>query len=138
MKRRAVKNFRRRNARPIYVWSDMFDPHHNAGKTGRYYLVRGDGPWYGSWRGLDKDIVVVNWNSAPEKRSDSMKHFAGLGIRQILAGYYDGPVAAIDGWLRDSDQVKGIEGVMYTTWRSNYDDLENFAAELQQPRGAHK
>ena len=29
----------------IYVWSDMFDPYHNAQKTGRYYLVKGDGPW---------------------------------------------------------------------------------------------
>ena len=26
--------------KPVYVWSDMFDPHHNAGRTGRYYLVK--------------------------------------------------------------------------------------------------
>ena len=51
--------------KPIYVWSDMFDPHHNAAKTGRYYLVKGDGPWYGSWKGLDKDVMIVNWNSNP-------------------------------------------------------------------------
>ena len=42
--------------KPIYVWSDMFDPYHNAAKTGRYYLVKGDGPWFGSWKGLDKDV----------------------------------------------------------------------------------
>ena len=54
--------------KPIYVWSDMFDPSHNAQKSGRYYLVKGDGPWYGSWKGLDKDVVIVNWNSDPGKR----------------------------------------------------------------------
>ena len=83
--------------KPVYVWSDMFDPSHNAQKAGRYYLVKGDGPWYGSWKGLDKDVVIVNWNSAPDKRSESLRHFAGLGHRQILAGYYDGPVGAIRG-----------------------------------------
>src|SRR5262249_10240432 len=34
----------------IYVWSDMFDPNHNAHKD--YYLVRGD--LSGSWEGLSK------------------------------------------------------------------------------------
>ena len=33
----------------IYVWSDMFDPYHNARDD--YYLVRGD--LAGSWKGLD-------------------------------------------------------------------------------------
>ena len=33
----------------VYVWSDMFDPFHNAKKTDPYYLVKGDGPWQGSW-----------------------------------------------------------------------------------------
>jgi hypothetical protein len=37
----------------IYVWSDMFDPHHNAHKD--YYLVRGDltGSW--EWTGQGRD-----------------------------------------------------------------------------------
>src|SRR5256885_348319 len=33
----------------IYVWSDMFDPNHNA--HGNYYLVRGN--LTNSWQGLD-------------------------------------------------------------------------------------
>ena len=119
------------SGKPIYVWSDMFDPTHNAQKTGRYYLVKGDGPWYGSWRGLDKDVVIVNWNSAADKRSASLRDFADLGNRQILAGYYDGPVEAIRGWLKDGRQISGIIGVMYTTWQQQYRDLEAFAAELQ-------
>jgi hypothetical protein len=119
--------------KPIYVWSDMFDPLHNAGKTGRYYLVRGEGPWYDSWRGLDKKVTIVNWNSAPDKRVNSLKHFAELGNHQILAGYYDGPVSAIDGWLHDARQIHGLTGVMYTTWKSQFTDLEKFAAELDKP-----
>jgi hypothetical protein len=118
--------------KPIFVWSDMFDPHHNAGKTGRYYLVRGDGPWSGSWKGLDRDVIVVNWNSDPRKRVASMKHFAALGNRQILAGYYDGPPAAIAGWLRDAKDIPGIVGAMYTTWRHQYGDLESFTERLNK------
>ncbi len=94
----------------IYVWSDMFDPSHNAVPTGRYYLVKGDGPWYGSWKGLDNDVVIVNWNSDPAKRAASLRHFASQGKRQILAGYYDVPVDAIAGWLRDGRQVSGVDG----------------------------
>jgi hypothetical protein len=116
--------------KPIYVWSDMFDPYHNAAKSGRYYLVKGDGPWSGSWEGLPKDVTIVNWNSAPRKRVSSLAHFAERGHRQILAGYYDGPVAAIDGWLNDSRGLPGVCGVMYTTWRHQFRDLERFAERL--------
>ena len=116
--------------KPIYVWSDMFDPYHNAKATGRYYLVKGDGPWHGSWKGLDKDVIIVNWNSRPASRLESMRHFAQLGHRQILAGYYDGPVDRIDGWFRDARNVPGVIGVMYTTWQHRYDDLEAFSARL--------
>jgi hypothetical protein len=117
--------------KPIYVWSDMFDPFHNAAKAGKYYLVKGDGPWYNSWKGLPKDVGVLNWNSAPDKRIDSLRHFAELGHRQILAGYYDGPPDAIRGWLSDAAQFRGIAGVMYTTWQHRFDDLEKFIAEVE-------
>ena len=62
----------------IYVWSDMFDPRHNAHKD--YYLVRGD--LTGSWAGLDKDVVIVNWNF--DKRNESLKWFAERGHRQLM------------------------------------------------------
>ena len=37
---RCADLIRREDAgKPIYVWSDMFDPFHNAGKSGRYYSL---------------------------------------------------------------------------------------------------
>jgi len=72
---------------PLMVWSDMFDPFHNAKAKGRYYLVKGDGPWSGSWRGLPKDVTVMNWHNHQPGRVESMKHFAALGNTQVLCGY---------------------------------------------------
>jgi hypothetical protein len=105
-----------------YVWSDMFDPHHNA-VARDYYLVKGD--LRGSWEGLPKDVVVVNWNF--DKRAESLKFFAKEGHRQVIAGYYDADPAQITKWLDAAKGVEGVEGVMYTTWRGNYADLERFA-----------
>ncbi len=112
--------------RTIYVWSDMFDPAHNAKDSGSYYLVKGNGPWHGSWEGLSPEVILLNWNSDPATRAASLAHFAGRGHRQILAGYYDGPVEAITGWLDDACKVTGVTGVMYTTWQRDYDNLEAF------------
>jgi hypothetical protein len=105
----------------VYVWSDMFDPHHNA--VTDYYLVNGD--LAGSWEGLEPKVVVVNWNF--DKRDESLKFFAERGHSQVIAGYYDGDVAQIKQWLTSAEKVPGVVGIMYTTWRHNYDDLEAFA-----------
>ncbi|MFN8221225.1 MAG: carbohydrate binding domain-containing protein [Fimbriimonadales bacterium] len=114
----------------VYAWSDMFDPNHNAQPKGLYYLLKGDGPWKGAWEGIDKDVVILNWNSDPRVRKASLRFFADRGNRQILAGYYDSPVEGFRGWLSDAADVKGVIGAMYTTWASNYRDLESFAKEF--------
>ncbi len=106
----------------IYVWSDMFDPRHNAHKN--YYLVRGD--LTGSWEGLEDDVVIVNWNF--DKRNESLKWFAARGQRQLIAGYYDDGPDQIRAWLDSAKGVNGVFGVMYTTWQHKYDDLEQFSA----------
>jgi hypothetical protein len=106
----------------IYVWSDMFDPHHNAVKTD-YYLVRGD--LTGSWEGLAPDIIIVPWYF--EKRAASLKWFADRGHRQLVAGYYDGKPEQVRDWLDAAQGVNGMLGVMYTTWQNKYDDLEAFS-----------
>jgi len=109
----------------VYVWSDMFDPFHNAARTGPYYLVRGDGPWKDSWKGLDKDVVVVNWNMGQDRKK-ALEFFAERGHRQILAGYYDGGGVAIDAWIKEA---KTPFGVMDTTWRNDFSNLERFARD---------
>ncbi len=105
----------------IYVWSDMFDPRHNAVKN--YYLVKGD--IAGSWEGLDPSVNIANWNF--DHRDESLKFFADRGHRQLIAGYYDSPPENIKPWLDSAAKVKGTQAVMYTTWGGNYGDLEKFA-----------
>ena len=131
--RRCARIIRKRDpGKSIYVWSDMFDPHHNARASGTYYLVKGEGPWHGSWKGLDKNITIVNWNGRPASRLASLKHFESLGCKQILAGYYDAAPERIAGWLGEAAKVKGVVGVMYTTWQRRYEDLETFAEFLDR------
>ena len=105
----------------LCVWSDMFDPHHNA--VDNFYLVNGD--LASSWEGLPKDMLIVNWNSG--KPDKSLPYFAGRGHSQVLAGYYDAPPEGIVRWLEAGKDVKGINGAMYTTWQGKFDDLEKFA-----------
>ena len=113
----------------VYAWSDMFDPFHNA--HAGYYLVRGD--LAGSWEGLDRGDIILNWNS--EHRAESLRFFSRRGQRQIIAAYYDGDVAGVLDALAAARGVPGIVGVMYTTWQGRYDDLERFA---QLVRGARR
>jgi hypothetical protein len=113
----------------VYAWNDMFDPNHNAHDN--YYLV--DGDLAGSWEGLDKDVIVVPWYF--EKRTETLKFFEARGNRMLLAGYYDGNVERnVSGWLDAAHGSKGVVGIMYTTWRRAYDDLERFAKAVETSR----
>ncbi len=105
----------------VLVWNDMFDPDHNA--VDGFYLVRGD--LAGSWEGLDRDVVIVNWNR--EKTDASLRFFAGRGHEQVWAGYYDEPLSATRAILPKLDRTPNVTAVMYTTWKNRYDDLEAFA-----------
>jgi hypothetical protein len=118
-----------RDIRPdaeILVWSDMFDPHHNA--RDEYYLVRGS--LADSWTGLDSSTRIVNWNSG--KAQPSLTFFASRGHRQVVAGYYDGDVARnVESWKTAARGVSGVDGFLYTTWRRDYKDLEEFARRVR-------
>jgi hypothetical protein len=105
----------------LCVWSDMFDPHHNA--RDRFYLVNGN--LAGSWEGLPKDLMVVNWNHGQAARS--LPFFAGRGHAQLLAGYYDHNPRQIVEWLKTASTVSNAQHVMYTTWRNDFSQLEAFA-----------
>ncbi len=120
--RRTVGLVRKANPKAeIFVWSDMFDPFHNA--VGNYYLVNGS--WANSWEGLPREAVIINWNS--DKPRESIPFFVKRGHKQILAGYYDGDPKSIKAWLAAANSSENIAGVMYTTWTNNYDHIETFA-----------
>jgi hypothetical protein len=115
----------------IFVWSDMFDPHHNA--VDQYYLV--NGTLKGSWDGLSKDVIIANWNSG--KAAESLKFFAGRGHRQLIAGYYDGDdLTNFRDWDTAATGISGVTGFMYTTWQHKYHLLEQYG-EAMRRTGQH-
>lgn len=116
----------------IYTWSDMFDPHHNA--HGSYYLVNGS--WAGSWNGLGRRTIVMNWNG--DHKARSLKFFEARGNRQIIAAYYDAPLSQTAAWIRAAKPVPGVIGYMYTTWTGDYRQIAPFAALIHQAYGRQK
>ncbi len=109
----------------VVVWSDMFDPYHNA--VDHYYLV--NGTLAGSWKGLPKDVVIANWNGG--KAKESLKWFADGGHPQIIAGYYDAGMGNFQRWDAAARGVPGVRGFLYTTWQHKYDDLEAYGKAMQ-------
>jgi hypothetical protein len=107
----------------IWVWSDMFDPQHNA--VDHYYAVNGS--LQGSWKGLDPGIGIVNWHGG--LKGKNAPFFADLGLKQILAGYYDSDEdgSAIAEWIANTRDVPGIVGAMYTTWEDRYEAMARWA-----------
>jgi hypothetical protein len=105
----------------IFVWSDMFDPNHNA--HGDYYLV--DGDYSGSWKYLPKDMQMACWYF--EKRNESLAHFSALGFHTLGAAYYDADdLTNPRGWIESLDRTPGAVGIMYTTWMNKYRLLPAF------------
>lgn len=109
----------------IWVWNDMFDPMHNA--VDHYYAVNGS--LAGSWKGLDKDVGIVNWHGG--LKGKNCHFFADLGLRQILSGYYDSDEdgSQIAEWLANTKNVNGIVGAMYTTWEDKYGAMGAWAGK---------
>lgn len=119
---RQVQALRRYNPdTEIYVWSDMFDPNHNARPN--YYLVNGD--FTGSWKYIPKDIIIAVWGGTP--REKSLKFFEEQGFRTLIACYYDADTLKdVEGWLNLAKNTKNVRGFMYTTWIRKYDLLADF------------
>lgn len=114
---------------PLYVWSDMFDPYHNAHNN--YYYVEGD--LTGSWSGLPANVILMNWNLG--NLHHSLGWFSGnnadqpVAHQQIIAGYYDSGngAAAARAELATANGIPGVLGLMYTSWNSDYSQLKHFA-----------
>jgi hypothetical protein len=114
----------------VAVWSDMFDPHHNAVKD--YYLVNGS--LAGSWEGLPHDVLIANWNGG--KARESLSWFAERGHPQLIAGYYDGDdLSNFRQWDAAARAVPGVAGFMYTTWANKYGLLEAYGKAMSPESG---
>jgi len=110
----------------LLVWSDMFDPHHNA--HGNYYLVQGD--FTGSWKHIPKDLTIAVWGGAP--RPASLKFFADEGFATLIACYYDADdLRSVEGWLQLARQTPRVQGFMYTPWQKKYTLLPAFGDLLK-------
>jgi hypothetical protein len=110
----------------IYVWSDMFDPTHNAHSN--YYLVQGDVT--GSWNHLPKDTIIAIWSGAP--RESSLKFFASQGFSTLIACYYDADdLDDVKRWMDAARPFPNVRGFMYTPWEKKYDLLPAFGDLLK-------
>lgn len=115
---------------PLYIWSDMYDPNHNA--VDNFYLVEGD--ISGSWKGLPAEVTILNWNIA--KLKASLTWFAGMDARQpiahrqIIATFYDSGAgdASVRQAFSEAAGIPGVAGFMYTTYADDYSQLDSFAA----------
>ena len=110
----------------VYVWSDMFDPNHNA--RANYYLV--DGNYTGSWKHIPIDLVIGVWGGAP--REKSLRFFAEQGFETLVACYYDADdLNDVKGWLRVAEGLPKVRGFMYTPWQRRYELLPAFGELLR-------
>lgn len=102
----------------IFIWSDMFDPYHNAVK--QYYLCRGGTK--NSWKGLPANTVIVNWNK--QKQKESLEFFKDLGLRQLfsVSNNYK-KYSVLPG-------TPGVNGVMYAPWGKDYTEMGVFFREV--------
>lgn len=105
----------------IFVWSDMFDPNHNAHDN--YFLV--DGDFSGSWNYIPRDLGIICWYY--KGREACLKHFDTLGFK-ILAGAYNDSISldSTKEWLKSLDKTKGAAGVIYVTRENRYEFLTGF------------
>jgi len=112
----------------VYVWSDMFDPNHNARE--KYYLI--DGGFQGTWKYIPKDLVIGCWYY--EKRDLSLDFFSKLGYRTLGAAYYDADdLENPKGWVESLGRTKDSIGIMYTTWENKYQLLPAFGDLISKP-----
>ena len=105
----------------VMIWSDMFDPAHNAHNN--YYGVVGD--YTGSWKYVPKDVTMACWYY--EIRDKSLKFFSEQGFKTFGAAYYDADdLTNPKDWLKSLKATPNAEGIMYTTWQKKYGLLAGF------------
>ncbi len=106
----------------LFIWSDMFDPNHNAlGHQGKFYY-HVDETFENSWNYIPKNLTMVCWYH--EMREKSLAHFSGLGFKTL--GSSSGDLQVAKDWLESLRKTQGANGIMYTTWSENFELLADF------------
>jgi len=111
----------------------MFDPYINAKRP--YYNVK-EG-FEGTWNAIDRDILIINYTISDElweRSRKSLSFWARRGNRQIVAGYYDHAsyrpeplnAAGERRLIRRAQSIPGLAGFMYSTWRNQFDHLQEY------------
>lgn len=112
--------------KPMVVWNDMFDPHHNAKEDGRRFVMcKGENSWHQSWLGLPKEVGLINWNAESEQ---SVKFFSRQGHFQFISSDNPKRLAELVGKYKE---LPGVDGAIYVTWSHDYTKLEAFAEALR-------
>jgi Carbohydrate binding domain len=110
----------------VLIWSDMLDPHHNAGNN--YYGVVGD--FTDSWKHVPRDLTIVCWQH--KIRRKSLDFFSGKGFATIGAAYYDArDLTGCRQWLESLQKTPRARGIIYTSWQKKYQLLGAFGQLLK-------
>jgi len=73
-----------------------------------FYAVNGS--LAGSWKGLDKDVGIVNWHGRSKRQK--LQILCRPRTQSILSGYYDHDEsgAEISEWFQNTKDIPGIIG----------------------------
>ena len=67
------------------------------------------------------------------KFAASAERGAAVAYNQVIAGYYDAAPEKVADWLAAAQAVPGsVIGVMYTTWRHDYSQIEKFSEVIDR------
>lgn len=110
--------------KPLYRWSDMIDPGHNAVKD----FQQIQSTLAGSWNGVDpKKVVIMNWEDISLKNvKASVAFFDKKGYTQMIAAFYDQDVQENYNAWQTGVGSRPVTGSMYTTWTKDYSKLKPF------------
>lgn len=114
--------------RTIAVWSDMFDPNFNA-TSKKYYHVNGS--LAAAAGAVDRDVLILSWND----KAISYSYWANRGNKQIVPLYFDHDdltPAQEQALVRAAVRQPGVIGWLYSTWKRQYQELENYGETYGQ------